>query len=271
MRDIYHFVWNYSENDERFLQENGIKYTWYNDGTCSWLIVDVDKKSPYFSCISEMAKDPSRIHWLEFTPRELMDAKLLTMRARIHSIELGRSETVFRYEEPLGDHQYNHRFVNTSTFFIGKPIKWGKRHFVASYEIGRSHLFCDDYAAEALSEYEMVNLLPVYHQRTGLIMDNVHYLCIDRVLPFQAVSVEGVKEYTCETCGKKVWTNSSGNQLVLLQKELPENISLAKTPDMWGASIHYPQPINIISHEVYALLVDKKLTNNLVFEPVILK
>lgn len=92
------------------------------------------------------------------------------------SFDLTREDDLFCLSESIQPGQFRHKQLRTMDFFIKKPIKWGRRHIKASFTLSDAHLFCDDFATAFFSQYSDLTLRPVFHNRTGEAINNIHYI-----------------------------------------------------------------------------------------------
>ena len=271
MKIFYHCVWDYNEKDASFLELHSIPYKWYHEANYSWLIVEIDEQNPYCSDVLSLAEGHLFYRYLSYTDRDLQKAEYLTIRAANVSFNLENIDQTFEFWEPSGGYGgYYHKKMKSDTFYIKKPIKWGKSHFKASYDTGNTHLFCDDLACSILSQYKEVSMLPVFHSRTKQGMENEWYIRFEHVLPVEIIHVEKEKIYKCPACGMETWLVGPDHQLMLKKNELPTNRIMFKTPDIYSSGGNFRFPINVISHDIYVILKQKNMTKNLVLEPVVL-
>ncbi len=270
MKAIYHYVLDYNKDYATYLDEHGISFEWHHSEAYSKLIFDIEEDNNCCPEILQMAKEPFYFRYLEYSQKDLLEAELLTMRARNLSLDLAREDRIFAFSEQQDDGSYNHRMLATNHFYIKKPVKWGKKHFVAANVLGESHLFCDDYAAGFLSKYTGVNLLPVFHYRTENVMDNTHYVDFKTIIPNEMICFEKQQKFVCPNCGQETWMIGPDHQLSLRKEYDFKDISFAKTLDIWGGGYHYRHPINVVSHMVYVRMLEEGMVRNVVFEPVFL-
>ena len=270
MKAIYHCIFDYKEDYAVYLDEHGIAYKRYDTEASSQLIVDIEENNNCCPEILQMASGQFCFRYNEYSQKDLQEAELLTMRGRILSLDLERESRMFSFSEPQEDGSFNHRMLATNRFYIRNSVKWGRKHFMAAYVLGESHLFCDNYAASFLSKYMNVNLIPVFNNRTETIMENIFYVDFKTIIPQEMICFEKQKKHICPNCGQETWIAGPDHQLFLKKEIAFKDVSFAKTPDIWGAGNHFRYPINIVSHEIYVKMQKEALIRNIVFEPVVL-
>ena len=272
MQTFYHCVWDYKEKDEDLLKKEGIKYEWYRDSSCSWLIVDILESKPACSKVLEMAKDSLLFRYHEYSLTDLNKAEYLTMRARNMSFDLAQEENMFDFSEPIAPDLWRHKHLKKNIrFYVKNTVKWGKSHIKASFSMSEYHLFCDDVAAVFFSDYKGVKMHSVYHHRTGEAMENMHYLEFCHVLPNDVICFDKKQSDVCPKCGTKTWLIKTDHQLFLHKSALQKDLIFAKTQDIWGGGGSFRHSLNIISQKAYQAMKDAGLASrNLLFEPVVL-
>lgn len=88
MNVFYHCIWNYCRENEAFLQQRGIAYEWYQEGSFSWLIVDISEEDTFCSDVLKLSGESLPIRYYEYTKKDLMSVEYLTIRAKNLSIDL---------------------------------------------------------------------------------------------------------------------------------------------------------------------------------------
>ena len=127
MRVKHHFCCDSSRSLTDALERNGIPYAhdvW--DGIRPETVTfDLYEDSTAFGEITVLAGSGD-IQIREYTEQELLDAEWLTMRCFHPTLDLVREDEAFAFSEPFGDGKYRHRELVGTTFYLKKPVKWGK-------------------------------------------------------------------------------------------------------------------------------------------------
>ncbi|MBR6840298.1 MAG: hypothetical protein IKM82_06880 [Oscillospiraceae bacterium] len=273
MRVKHHFCCDSSRSLTDALERNGIPYAhdvW--DGIRPETVTfDLYEDSTAFGEITVLAGSGD-IQIREYTEQELLDAEWLTMRCFHPTLDLVREDEAFAFSEPFGDGKYRHRELVGTTFYLKKPVKWGKRHFVSDGSLGNQHLFCDPFARSALEDAHLpLRFHDVLHAKTALPLGNVFYVELLDVLPQEAIVFGGGEEKSvCESCGK-IQYQIDGMYLLTIREEYLKSHVLCKTQPIFALGKYYTEPFNLISKQVYRMILENDLSRNLVFAPVTLK
>ena len=151
MRVKHHFCCDSSRSLTDALERNGIpcEHAVWDGIRPETVTFDLYEDSAAFGEITALAGSGD-VQSREYTQQELLDAEWLTMRCFHSTLDLVREEEAFAFLEPFGDGKYRHRELVGTTFYLKKPVKWGKRHFVSDGSLGNQHLFCDPLARSIL-------------------------------------------------------------------------------------------------------------------------
>lgn len=273
MRVKHHFCCDSSRSLTDVLERNEIPYArdaW--DGIRPETVTfDLYEDSTSFGEITALAGS-SDVQSREYAEQELLDAEWLTMRCFHPTLDLVREEEAFAFSEPFGDGKYRHRELVGTTFYLKKPVKWGKRHFVSYGSLGNQHLFCDPLARSALENAHLpLQFHNVLQAKTALPLGDVFYVEILDVLPQEAIVFGGGEEKSvCENCGKIQYQIDSMYLLTIREEYLKSHV-LCKTQPIFALGKYYTEPFNLVSNQVYRMILENDLSRNLVFEPVTLK
>ncbi len=212
------------------------------------------------------------IRIVEYDKEELWNADWLTFSGKSMFLDLMREDTLFSDRPCCADGIARHRILAGAAFYLKKPVRWGKSHFVCSYSLGYNYLFCDDIAKNViLGNAADVSFERVFHSRTNSVLDNVYYLKINKTIPAEAVVPTGKEQViVCPVCGKVQYDYGPDYELCINASYLESGWPICKTLDLFG-STSFLSPMNIMSHEMYAQLVDAKLTRHMDIRPIILK
>ena len=273
MRVKHHFCCDSGRSLTDALERNGIPYehdTWggIRQETVTF---DLYEDSAAFGEITALAGSGD-VQSREYTKQELLDAEWLTMRCFHPTLELVREEEAFAFSEPFGDGKYRHRELVGTAFYLKKPVKWGKRHFASDGSLGNQHLFCDPLARSALESAHLpLKFHDVLHARTDLPLGNIFYVEILDVLPQEAIVFGGGEEKSvCESCGKTRYLIDGMYQLKVREEYLKTHV-ICKTQAIFALGKYYTEPFNLVSDQIYRMILENSLSRNLVFEPVDVK
>lgn len=271
MRVKHHFFCEYSKALTDALEKNEVPYehdVWAGTRSDS-VSFDLYEDRASFVEIAALAGSDS-VQSAEYTKQELLDAEWLTLRCCHPTLELVREEEAFTFSEPFADGKYRHRELVGNTFYLKKPMNWKSRHFVSDGGFGNQILFCDQIARSVLEGVCLpIRFVDVLHYKSGLPLENVFYMDIQDVLPIDAVILNGKEEKRiCETCGKIQYQLGSIYQLTVREDSLKTRNGICKTPSIFAWGEYYTEPLNLVSNQVYHMLLDNELSKNLVFEPV---
>ncbi len=274
MRIKHHFNCICRDELKAVLDQQAIPYEFFSMRPFrdeATLTFDVYEDEKSFNTIVRMIRDrDTHIQWFVFSETDLLAADWLTMRCKNASIDLSNEENIFRCTEPLGEGRYNHREIASTKFFVDKPVKWRNKHFAASYDLGTSHMFCDQYAYRLLCELKLPVIFEnVYSFKSKEKWSDIFYLNIHSILPEEAIIINGLeKKVICPNCGKTTYMIDSCYQLNVAADALEKQHDICKTASIFGD--HFSKPINLISQKMYRYLKNMHLQRNLSFEPVIL-
>ena len=237
----------------------------------SYLIFDIfEEEKAFLSVIPMIKEEDNHTQRVVYTESDLLAAEWLTLRCTNASLDLAREETIFNCFEPMGENGYRHREISGNPFYMSKPVRWGKKHFAASYDLGVEHLFCDVYARSILESRETsVCFEAVLHAQTGIELENVFYLNITHSLPVEAIAFYGEeKKVICPNCGRIRYEIKDGYHLCIKKESLKNCHGICKTPSIFALSPYYLVPFNLVSRELYLFLREHSMLKNLTFEPI---
>ena len=111
----------------------------------------------------------------------------------------------------------------------------------------------------------------VLHARTDLPLGNIFYVEILDVLPQEAIVFGGGEEKSaCESCGKTRYLIDGMYQLKVREEYLKTHV-MCKTQAIFALGKYYTEPFNLVSDQIYRMILENSLSRNLVFEPVDVK
>ncbi len=271
MKTKYHYSCIYRYELQRLLEQNNVKYEtssfpFLKKG--SYLTFDLYEEDAAFKEIAkEIDSTELCFRQIEYLEEDLLNAEWLTVRCSNASIDLAREDSIFRCYD--GCH---HREISGSTFYLNKPVRWGNKHFVASYDLGVEYLFCDERARNILEKRNIpVHFEPILHSRTGAKMEDVYYLNICDVLPEESIIFRGEENRViCPTCGRIRYGIGGDYQLCIRKDALVNCNTICKTACIFALGQYYFTPLNLVSQALYRDLKMNQLIRNLTIEPVII-
>ena len=269
----HHFCFDYDEEIAKKLDELNVKYDWLYEPSkhYSEIFLDIDEDHPCYDkvlcLLPEDYFDPKK---LVFSNKEIDETEYLTMRTHIMTLDLEAYEKTFEYAERIDESRVMHMWI-VGDFYIKRPVKWGKRHFVSAYRTGRGIIFCDDHAMEKLEKTTRnIQFHPVFHSRTNNVMDNVHYMELTRELPKEAIDLsQGLEKEVCPVCGRVQYEFEDLFQLRVRREYLSMIEDIGRTPFLFGGG-NFQSPLNIVTHDFYQKMKGENLIKGLVFEPVVI-
>lgn len=276
MRIKHHFCCAFRDELKETLDQLSIPYesiTMHPVRVDSYLVFDIFEEERAFPSVIQMINNgDNHIQQIVYAESDLLDAEWLTLRCTNASLDLSREETIFNCFEPMNENGYRHREIAGNPFYMSKTVRWGKKHFAASYDLGVEHLFCDEYARSMLESKEApVCFESVLHAKTGIGLENVFYLNISHCLPVEAIVFCGEeKEVICPNCGRIRYEIKDGYRLHIKKESLKSCHGICKTPSIFALSPYYLVPFNLISRELYLFFREHRLLKNLTFEPITL-
>ena len=276
MKIKHHFCCAFRDELKKTLDQLSIPYESFSMHPVredSYLVFDIFEEEKDFCSVIQMIKDgDTHIQQVIYAEADLLAAEWLTLRCTNTSLELAREETIFNCFEPMGGNGYRHREISGNPFYMNKPVRWGKKHFAASYDLGVEHLFCDGYAQRMLELKEApARFEPVLHAKTGIGLEDVYYLNITHCLSSEAIALCGdEKKVICPNCGRIRYEIRDNYHLHIKKESLKNCQGLCKTPSIFALGPYYLVPFNLVSRELYLFLRDHGMLKNLTFEPVTL-
>lgn len=252
------------------LREWGGKYTVVNSQPCKkngLIVFDIFQDDPYYGELSNaLTPDCYAASYYSYSNEEIAKAPWLLVRGVNMKFDLMEScNRNFFSGQPYG----NALPAPAEPIVLDKQWKDSTRqHFYFSYDSGYSHIFCDTMAKHILERAsDSVRFIPTY-QKNGLLIDNLHYMLIDSVLPLGdfAIQKSSVKMQPYE--GMDPIEDADSLLLTMILHNNPSK-NICKTPAVFGFTRNSTWCKNIVSHDIYAALSNAKLTRNLKFEPVI--
>lgn len=277
MRVKHHICCQNNVQLERVLQEHSIPYSLFSVGLRGdgpdYVEIDIYEDNCCYSEIVRLA-NKGVVHTMkrEYSKEELCASPWLSVRCFTQSIDLEREEEAFLID---ANGSCKHRTLNSTSFYLRKPINWRKTHFASAYSLGNHHLFCDAFARALLEKEELqIKFAELRQFKTGLPIENVYYIDILNVLPESAISPNGISSIKrCAICGAVHYQIEGTYQLHLRAQYLNEQIGICKTPSVFAYGDFYAEPMNVVSNRLYRLLINNphRIARNLLFEPVVLE
>jgi hypothetical protein len=276
MRTKHHFCCAFRDELKETLEQLTIPYELFSMHPVrddSYLVFDIfEDENSLFAVLQMIKDDDTHVQRVMYEEADFLAAEWLTLRCTSASLDLSREETIFNFIEPTEGNGYRHREIADNPFYMNKPVRWGKKHFAASYDLGVEYLFCDAYARSKLESKNVpVRFDPVLHAKTGIGLENVYYLNINHCLPVEAISLCGEeKKVICPNCGRIRYEIRDNYHLHIKKELLKGYHGLCKTPNIFALGSYYLVPFNLVSRELYLFLREYCLLKNLTFEPITL-
>lgn len=274
MRKKYSYCEKYSEAVEQYLRNQKIKYKIVGDGVLvSKLIsfVIYDGASSDLNLQQLIHCNP--IVTNEFTQKELYAAEYLTMRPRKNVVDITNTNEAFLYKCPrksmFGNEKFEHK-EQIGQFRI-KRINTKCTTAFFSSTTGFSEIFAKEEVCEFMHNNNITGIVikPVlleekdYEKVSGLCQ-----LCSEKIIPTEKIFInETQKVGKCPICGTLKVLCKQDYQLQLIGTAFDLSDDFYMTEAIFGEGISHP--LYIISHKLYQLLFNAKLSHNVIFEPVV--
>lgn len=258
------FKVNYKKEEWKNIESSIISYP-------DKLIFTIDKEDEAYSEIKDFLPTPNTC-WLEFSDKELKEAKWLYMRSANMKIDIENNAVDWLCP--------NNRLLNKKSMFHMqqisafeiKPVKWtSTNHFYSSYVCGYDVIFCDDYAMDVINQNKLqgVEFVDVIWHKKNQVLPNAHQMRCTSILPEQAfIFDENCELQKCPTCQKVKYEINHEFRVKIKKEYLDSKLDFYTTTDLF--SIGNVSSYTIVSSKVYSLLQKEKMARNLKFEPVVL-
>lgn len=214
--------------------------------------------------------------WLVFTPKELNEAKWLTVRTTNMKVD-DWGESTFQYSCRF-EIDHGHRIAEAAHHheqvapYECRPIKWKpNNHFYSPYRGGYETIFCDDFAMQFMQNNALkgVEFGEITWYKKNIPLPDAHQLLFPNVVPKEYIEIgDYAKKLACPMCGRERYEVSAEFRLRIKKEYLDENVDFYRTADIFGSARE--SHILIASQRAYSKLKEAGLTRNLCFEPVIL-
>ena len=241
-----------------------------------WLIYTIsDRDANFRQYVSylQSIEHGSVISDVLFSEKERSAAEWLSCRAKTAKVELEREEdTITLSERYDGGEKARHRFLSGKPFYVSRPVRHSaSQHFFCSDSASFYHIFCDERAKEALSPFcDAVAFREVLHARTEAPMTDLYYLEIKQAISSNAMDLAASPEqYICPICGRKTFFPPDP-PLRVKRDALRSMPAICKTEEIFSFGGNLAVPLNLVSQEVYQLMVTNRLGRGLRFDPVML-
>ena len=268
MRIKSHIVCTFSEELLRELEKRNVNCKMVpnplNDETL--LVIDVID----FKDKSLLPSDAIVLESPFYSKEEINNAEWLTCRCIDPKVTLMNEERSFCLTEVYDNGmKARHKFPSGNPFYVKSAPK--HRHsqgFFRSYSLSDYDLFCSERAKQVLLDYFpdlKVSFNRVLSSKNDKPVDDIYYLYIHETLAIDFIDLSKAYLFRCPVCGKE--TFAAPMQLAI--KAEPRS-AIVKTPRCfsYGGNIEYS--ILIVSRLFRKVLLEHKLTQGLVFEPVTL-
>lgn len=275
MRKKYLYCEKYSKKIEQYLKNHKIKYKIVGDGILVSKLIS-------FIVYDDTSSDPSLQQLLhsnpivtnEFTQRELYAADYLTMRPRKNIVNITNTKEAFLYKCPrktmFGKERFEHK-EQIGQFQIKKINTKGRTAFFSS-ATGFSEVFVKEEVCEFMQNNNItgIQIKPVMiEEKDRKISSGLYQLCSEKIIPTEKIFIDETQKVgTCPICGSLKVLCKQDYQLHLTGSPLDFSDDFYMTEAIFGEGVSYP--LYIISQRLYRLLVSTKMTQDVIFEPVIL-
>lgn len=231
----------------------------------------INKEDKAYSLIKEYLPKPNTC-WLEFSEKELKEAKWLYMRSTNMKINVENDAVNWLCPNNSSADKKSMFHMKQIKAFEIKPVKWNSNnHFYSSYVCGYDVIFCDSFAMDFIKQNNLtgVEFCNVIWHKKNQILPSTYQIECTSVLPESAfVFDENCKIEKCPTCQKSKYEVNHEFRIKIKKEYLRDNQDFYTTQDIF--SIGNVASYTIVSNRVYSLLKKAKMTRNLKFEPVII-
>lgn len=274
MKIIQRFSCQASPDVHSLLEANHIQYTLtLFPGNREYTVFDIPEDDPaFFELVHKHNLRPSSISKVLFSKQEMDEAQWFTCWATSPKIELDRHKETFQYREWIDHNRVRHRYLIGKPFYLKKPVKHRpEQHFFFSYELSFSHIFCDDYAMRKLAEvFDEISFQPTFHAKTGLPIEDLHYMHIEKELNSSSIILPpGNEQFCCPVCGEV--SHFPPIQLEINADSLDSVTDICRTASIFGYGGNFCHYSIIISKHFYQFLQENRMSRGLEFRPVILR
>ena len=286
MKKIYYYNLDYEKDLFDLLIKHNIKVklSEFNlpNSKQKWMSFYITFNSKAFiECLNYLPKKPNLIKY-EFTKKEMDDSNWFYIRSTCMKLD-NYNENTFEYS-CFGEKEFYAGEMRSRVYhefqvepFAFKPIKWNeKNHFYSSYEGGYNIIFCDDVARKLFEKNNIkgVKFLEVLNAKKNFVLSNSNQIFTDNIIPDDGLVIEGLDEgyveiKKCPICGKITYIPSNAFRLGIKREYLNSEFDIYRTNYLFGMS--RGQPWYIISKKIYKMLVEAKMTRNLLIQPIIIK
>lgn len=276
MRKKYSYCEKYSEKVEQYLKNHKIKYKIVGDGIrvsklINFIIYDGESSDPNLQQL--IHSNP--IVTNKFTQKELYAAGYLTIRPTKNVINIMNTNEAFLYKCPKKSIFGNERFAHKEQigqFRIKNINTEGTTAFFSS-ATGFSEIFAKKKVCEFMRNNNITGMQiksVMLDGKNREIESGLCQLCPEKIIPTDKIFIDETQKIgRCPICGSLKVLCEQDYQLQLIGSAFDLSDDFYMTEAIFGEGISYP--LYIISQRLYKLLVNAKMSCNVIFEPVLFK
>lgn len=284
MRYRYYYAENYTKRLLDYLVQENIKHEITGDIPTDESVrfrfptvitfniwADAKNADQHMQVLNQMSRfGPTK--YAEYSKADYAKAPFLEMHPKYQRIEIRNSEEAFRYScqwtNSVGEHVVRHE-EQIGKIAIAKEPDIRKSTAFWREDAGGSITFASKPVVDLVTEHKLVGISfrPV-QVRMGNDSEKIFQMTSPNIITQDCFVLDNAKVVdTCRICGKQQFYIDHADQPHIDFSKVPMQSDLYMTEPIFGGGIS--QPLFIISQRFYQLLVDSKLSRNVVFTPVV--